>query len=121
MSHSRAFDRREIEPAQSIRVREDVHLGDSFVGDRKADHGEGSTVGTSLEQANITIHQDDLIGPTQPRERRSPTSVRPNRIQEPMRIELTTVHVDDQEKALRSNTDVLGAADRLTRASQVLY
>src|SRR5512144_2403774 len=57
-----AFERREIEPPESIRVGQDVHLGAPSAGDREANHREHAAVGTPRQQADIAIHQDDLLG-----------------------------------------------------------
>src|SRR5262245_51433268 len=67
---TRSAYRRKVEPAESIRVREDVHLGNAPVGDCEADHGEEPAVGAPLEKADIAIDQDDLLGQAHFRERR---------------------------------------------------
>jgi len=56
-----ALDRREIEPAESIRVRKNVHLCDSPVGDGQPDDGEQTPVPVSRQEADAAIH-DNLTG-----------------------------------------------------------
>jgi hypothetical protein len=64
------LDGREIEPAEPVWIRQDVHLNDLAVRNREADHGQHAPDRKARHDANVAIHENHLIGQLELRERR---------------------------------------------------
>ena len=66
---SSAFDSGQIEPTESLRIRQNVDLDDPAAGEREAEHAERSPIRTARHDSNASVHQDDMIREAQLRER----------------------------------------------------
>jgi hypothetical protein len=65
-----AFNGRQIESLETLGIGQDIHLDDPSAGNREADHGKQLAVGPTLQEPDIAIHEDHLIGQAESRERR---------------------------------------------------
>jgi hypothetical protein len=63
-----AFDRRQIESAETPWIGQDVHLDDLAAGDGEADHGKQAAVGTARHKPKMAVDEDKLIEEADPRE-----------------------------------------------------
>jgi hypothetical protein len=64
------LDGRQIQPAEPIWIRQDVHLNDLAARNRETDHGKHPPVRKARDDPNVAVHEDHLIGQPGLRERR---------------------------------------------------
>src|SRR5688572_14588918 len=64
-----ALERGPIEPAEPLRVRQDVDLHDPAVGNGEAKHGEHAPIRTARHDSDASVYEDDLSGEARLRER----------------------------------------------------